>query len=65
MPFSTGPRICIGRKFSMAEMQVTVAKLLNVFRFDMDPNHPEVKTRQKLTMVPNPMPIIRVTLLND
>lgn len=65
MPFSAGPRNCIGRKFSMAEMKITIAKLLYTFKFELDPNHPELTTRLQLTLKPHPKPILRVTLLEE
>ena len=65
LPFSNGPRNCIGRKFSMLEMKVTVAKLLNTFRFDLDPTQGEIGTNLRLSLKPHPKPNLRVSLLDE
>ena len=65
MPFSNGPRNCIGRKFAMVEMKVTVAKLLMAFKFELDPNQGEISTSLRLTMKPDPNPILRVSIVDS
>ena len=42
MPFSLGPRICIGNKLAMAEMRLVLASLLQKFNFSLVPGFPEV-----------------------
>ncbi|XP_035683437.1 cytochrome P450 4F4-like [Branchiostoma floridae] len=43
MPFSAGPRNCIGQAFALNEEKVLLARLLNKFTFELDPTHPVVK----------------------
>jgi len=63
MPFSNGPRNCIGRKFAMLEMKVAISKLLMKFKFDLDPSQGELNTQLRLTLKPNPRPMLRVSLI--
>eukprot|EP00794_Sanderia_malayensis_P005736 gene5736-6437_t len=65
LPFSMGPKNCIGQKFAMTEMQVVVAKLLYTFQFDIDPHHPRVIQSLQFTVKPKPMPRLRVSLINN
>ncbi|KAL3649044.1 hypothetical protein CASFOL_005447 [Castilleja foliolosa] len=39
MPFSWGPRICIGQNFAMMEGKAFVAQLLRTFSFELAPNY--------------------------
>ncbi|XP_066295020.1 cytochrome P450 4F12-like isoform X1 [Branchiostoma lanceolatum] len=43
IPFSAGPRNCIGQAFALNEEKVLLARLLNKFTFELDPAHPVVK----------------------
>lgn len=37
LPFSAGPRNCIGMKFAMLEMKTTIAKVLKHFEISLEP----------------------------
>lgn len=50
MPFSVGPRSCIGRYFAVLEAQVLLAQLLRAARFEAAPGQPEVGLVQQLTL---------------
>jgi cytochrome P450 family 6 len=36
IPFGEGQRICIGERFAMFELKLTLVKLLHAFEFDLD-----------------------------
>ena len=40
MPFGTGPRICIGATFAMAEAHIMMATLFSRFKFSLDDTRP-------------------------
>eukprot|EP00105_Crassostrea_gigas_P039418 XP_019923566.1 PREDICTED: cytochrome P450 4A4-like [Crassostrea gigas] len=40
MPFSIGPRNCIGQLFAVTQMKVVIPMLIRKFRFTLDPNRP-------------------------
>ncbi|XP_065071289.1 uncharacterized protein LOC135695975 [Rhopilema esculentum] len=65
MPFSNGPRNCIGRKFAVMEMKVIIAKLLTTFKFNLGPRQEPMHTKLQLTMKPNPKPVLRISPLED
>ncbi|XP_011802453.1 PREDICTED: cytochrome P450 4B1 [Colobus angolensis palliatus] len=46
MPFSAGPRNCIGQQFAMTEMKVVTAMCLLHFEFSLDPSRLPIKMLQ-------------------
>ena len=44
LPFSAGPRVCLGASFAMQEATLIVAQLMRDFHFDKVPDHTPVPT---------------------
>ena len=53
IPFSGGPRICIGNTFALAEMQLILATIAQRYRLVLAPQAPEVKPVTLITLHPN------------
>jgi cytochrome P450 family 6 len=53
LPFGEGPKVCLGQKFSMIEMKLTLARLLTNYRFILD---------AEKTAVPPPVNLNKITL---
>jgi len=45
MPFSTGPRHCIGQEFAMLEVKSLLSQILSRYRFTLEPGHAPVKPK--------------------
>ena len=52
MPFSTGPRNCIGESFAWLEMMLCLAMLVREFSFEMPADAPEMKLTPAITLRP-------------
>lgn len=52
LPFSTGPRVCVGAAFALQEATLVLAELFRRFRFNPVPDHV-------------PQPVARLTLRSD
>jgi len=52
IPFSAGPRNCVGQKFAMLEMKVILASLLRKFNFDYNADRKPVQMVNKLVLKP-------------
>ncbi|XP_020907526.1 taurochenodeoxycholic 6 alpha-hydroxylase isoform X1 [Exaiptasia diaphana] len=63
LPFSFGPRICIGYKFAMAEMKTIVLTLMKNFKLTAVPGF-KVKSFMKLTTKPDPSVKVQISLLH-
>ena len=61
LPFSVGPRLCIGHKFAVAEMRLVLASLVQNFSFSLVPGFPTEVTRvTEVTTKPKPAVQLRI-----
>ena len=51
LPFSHGPRACIGKRFAMIEAKLVLATIASRYRLVPDPNHP-VEPKARVTLTP-------------
>ncbi|XP_076815067.1 cytochrome P450 4F8-like isoform X2 [Clavelina lepadiformis] len=65
IPFSAGPRNCIGKNFAMAEIKVVLAKALQQFRFSTDSECPKPEFQPLMTLKPKNGIFIKIEKLNE
>ena len=53
IPFSNGPRVCIGNSFALAEMQLVLATIAQRYRLVMDPDARPVEPVALITLHPS------------
>lgn len=61
VPFSAGPRVCLGRAFAMQESLAILALLLQRYRFEFPEGAPEIKIRPLLSLRMNAPLRLKVT----
>ena len=62
LPFSRGPRMCIGYRFAQMEMKVVLAHLVKNFTFKLAKSQsPDIGGRNFLTYRPCPVPLIEIS----
>jgi cytochrome P450 len=54
LPFSLGPRSCVGRPLALLELRVVVIKLLQEFDFSVVHDDPAFQETPKVTMTLEP-----------
>jgi len=60
IPFSTGPRNCIGESFAWLEMILVLAMLVREFEFSLPPDAPELKLTPAITLRPRGPVILNI-----
>eukprot|EP00794_Sanderia_malayensis_P005204 gene5204-5858_t len=66
LPFSRGPRMCIGYRFAELELKTVLAKLLRSLTFKLGKNQSaDFKAEWVLTLRPNPAPVVAISKVED
>eukprot|EP00117_Sycon_ciliatum_P013422 scpid65291/ scgid2677/ Cytochrome P450 4F1; CYPIVF1; Cytochrome P450-A3 len=63
IPFSCGPRACIGKHFAMDEMKVVMAMILSKFRFTPDPHAKQPAWVMAMIVKPDPGVHVKLELV--
>ena len=64
LPFSLGPRNCVGRPLALMELRVVILMLLNKFTFKIDENNEDFQDEPGLYLTLNPWSIKMIPALN-
>ena len=57
VPFAAGPRMCIGDQFALFEMRLTIAALLQRYRFTLKPDY-VLHASENATYFPKTLPVL-------
>ncbi|KAK4326216.1 hypothetical protein Pmani_003250 [Petrolisthes manimaculis] len=60
IPFSAGPRSCLGQKFGMMEMKVMLSHFLRQYRIESVVPKEEIKVRSEIVLRPNDGTLVRL-----
>lgn len=52
IPFSAGPRNCIGQRFALLEMKIVIARLLTSFNLELPKDFKPVELTSELVLKP-------------
>ena len=63
MPFSAGPRNCIGQNFALNEERVVIASIIRKFRLTLVGGHKVEMERMILLTVKNDVKVLRKNLV--
>ncbi|KAI8775217.1 poly [ADP-ribose] polymerase 3 [Biomphalaria glabrata] len=58
VPFSAGPRNCIGQNFAMDEIKIVLARILSKFNIRLDPNHKVAKSESIVMRAENDIQLL-------
>ena len=58
-PFGGGPRLCIGKDFSLVESVIALSMMIQKYRIQLVPGHP-VEVRAQATLRPQPAVMVRI-----
>ena len=65
LPFIIGPRMCLGFKFALIEMKISLIHFLKNFKFELDPSFSDYKRKTGITMRPEPSVNLMLTLIQN
>jgi benzoate 4-monooxygenase len=57
IPFSTGPRACLGRHIAIVELQILIASLVQRFDMEFERLDQELSTFERFQSNPGPLPV--------